>query len=362
MIEYENLKKVNEELFNAYQQVFHEFLNSGKYILGANVEAFESEFARFCGVEFCVGVASGLDALTIAIDACDFPDGAEIIVPSNSYIATILAVVRNRCCPVLVEPDIRTYNIDPGKIEEKITCRTKAILPVHLYGKPCDMDKIAAIATKYNLEIIEDCAQAHGAMYNGKRVGSFGVGCFSFYPTKNMGGLGDAGAIVSSDPKFMERVKALRCYGKTRQHYFDYVGYNSRMDELQAAFLRIKLRVLEKINAHKRKLAQLYIDNLNKSYITPTIESRTFDIYHIFAIMHNRRDALKEYLFAHGVTTAIHYLVPPVKQKALVGIISGEYPISEKIHNEILSLPISYCHSAEDIFGVIDVMNNWGGR
>ena len=207
VIEYENLKKVNEKLFDKYKENFDEFIKSGWYILGSNVSKFENEFALFCGTQHCIGVGSGLDALILAIDAFKFPKDSEIIVPANTYIATILAIVRNGFKPVLVEPDIVTYNIDTSKIEEKITKNTKAILVVHLYGKACEMDKIVHIANKYELKIIEDCAQAHGSMYRGQKVGTFGVGCFSFYPTKNLGALGDAGAITCSDEQYMKKIK-----------------------------------------------------------------------------------------------------------------------------------------------------------
>lgn len=236
MIEYENLKKVNEKLFDRYRESFDEFIKSGWYVLGKNVSKFEEEFANFCTTDYSVGVASGLDALILAIDAFDFPKNSEIIVPSNTYIATILAIVRNGFKPILVEPDIKTYNIDASKIEEKITEKTKAIIVVHLYGKTCEMDRVVDISKKYDLEIIEDCAQAHGAKFRGKKVGSFGVGCFSFYPTKNLGALGDGGAITCHDKTYFVKLKSLRNYGSSLKYYNDDLGYNSRLDEIQAGF------------------------------------------------------------------------------------------------------------------------------
>ena len=236
MIEYENLKKVNEKLFDKYKSSFDDFIKSGWYILGSKVSEFEDEFAKFCGTGYSVGVASGLDALILAIDAFDFPKDSEIIVPSNTYIATILAIVRNGFKPVLVEPNIQTYNIDPSKIEEKITKNTKAILVIHLYGKMCDMDKIADIAKRDDLKIIEDCAQAHGALYKGKKAGSFGVGCFSFYPTKNLGALGDGGAITCDDEEYMQKLKSLRNYGSSKKYYNDDIGYNSRLMRFRQVF------------------------------------------------------------------------------------------------------------------------------
>jgi len=254
MIEYENLRKANEAFFAEYQAGFSEFLNSGWYVLGQGVSRFEKEFAEYCGCQHCVGVASGLDALVLALDAMAFPAGSEIIVPSNTYIATILAIVRNGLKPILVEPDIATYNIDPAKIEEKITPATRAIMVVHLYGKCCEMGSIMQIARAHNLCLIEDTAQAHGASFKGKLAGSFGIGCFSFYPTKNLGALGDAGAITTNDSNLNAKFKALRNYGSSVKYYNDCIGYNSRLDEFQAFVLSVKLKHLEKINAHKRAL------------------------------------------------------------------------------------------------------------
>lgn len=359
MIEYENLKKVNEKFFDEYKKAFEDVLNSGWYILGENVKKFEEEFAKYLGVKHCIGVASGLDALILAIDALELPYDSEIIVPSNTYIATILAIVRNGLKPVLVEPDIRTYNIDPTKIEERITEKTRAIIVVHLYGKPCDMDPILDLAKKYNLYVIEDVAQAHGSKYKGKKTGTFGIGCFSFYPTKNLGALGDAGAVVTDDDILAEKIKALRNYGSKKKYYNDYIGYNSRLDELQAIFLRIKLRFLDEINEHKRKLASIYLKNLADDFIKPVVDEDCYDVYHIFNVRHEKRDSLKKYLLENGIITEIHYPIPPDKQEALKGIITGEYPISEEIHNTTLSLPISYFHTEEDIIKICEVMNRW---
>lgn len=359
MIEYENLKKVNGKLFSQYIDNFDSFIRSGWYILGNQVNKFEEEFANFCNTNYSIGVASGLDALILAIDALKFPKGSEIIVPANTYIATILAIIRNGLKPILVEPDIATYNIDPTKIEEKITNNTKAVLVVHLYGKPCAMDKINYITNKYNLELIEDCAQAHGAEFKSQKVGSFGIGCFSFYPTKNLGALGDAGAITCNDKDYQDTVLALRNYGSSTKYYNDTLGYNSRLDEIQAGFLSIKLKILNNITNHKRELANIYLDNLDQKYIKPVIENDYFDVYHIFNIRHNYRDELKSYLLNNNIMTEIHYPLPPHKQKAMEGILCGDYPISEEIHNTTLSLPISYFHSKEDVIKVCEVMNKW---
>jgi dTDP-4-amino-4,6-dideoxygalactose transaminase len=359
MIEYENLQKVNSKLFDKYQKKFKEFLNSGWYILGKQTSEFERQFASYCATNQCIGVASGLDALILAIDAFNLPKGSEIIVPSNTYIATILAIVRNGFEPVLVEPNIGTYNIDSDKIEEKITSKTKAILAVHLYGKACDMDKIISVAGKYNLQIIEDCAQAHGAKFKGKKVGSFGVGCFSFYPTKNLGALGDGGAITCDDEKYADKIRSLRNYGSTKKYYNDELGYNSRLDEIQAGFLSVKLEILDDITRHKRELAKLYSENLDSRFIKPFVNKDYFDVYHIFNIRHKKRDQLKEYLLKKGIGTEIHYPIAPNKQKIMSNIINGEYPISDLIHNTTLSLPISYFHTKDNVLRVCEIMNNW---
>jgi len=359
MIEYENLRLVNEKLFDKYRDSFDKFLNGGWFILGNQVKKFEEDFASFCNTKHCVGVASGLDALILAISAFNFPKNSEIIVPSNTYIATILAVIRNGFKPVLVEPDINTYNIDPSRIEEKITKNTKAILAVHLYGKACNMEEICSIANKYNLKIIEDAAQAHGARYKDRMVGTFGIGCFSFYPTKSLGALGDAGAITTDDESLAKTFKSLRNYGSTIKYYNDDLGYNSRLDEIQAGFLSAKLEILHEITEHKRELAKIYLENLDDRFIKPSVHEDYFDVYHIFNIRHHKRGELRSYLLENEIKTEIHYPLAPHRQKSMQGIIEGEYPISEEIHNTTLSLPISYFHTKENILRVCEVMNRW---
>lgn len=360
-IEYENLNKLNQSFFEDYQASFTRTLNSGWFVLGKNVENFENAFAAYCRSKFCIGVASGLDALILALNAFEFNAGDEIIVPSNTYIATILAIIHNQLKPVLVEPDICTYNIDPKKIEERITPKTRAIMVVHLYGKSCDMDPILDLCKKYDLKLIEDCAQAHGAMYKGKKVGTFGdFGAFSFYPTKNLGALGDAGAITTDNADFCAKIKKLRNYGSNIKYYNEIVGYNSRLDEIQAGFLSIKLQKLDDINTHKRKLANLYLNGINNSFIKPVIDDNFYDVYHIFNIRHSKRDQLKDYLLAKGIKTEIHYPISPNQQKAMVGILDQERcPISEEIHQTTLSLPISYFHTEEDILAVIEALNTF---
>jgi dTDP-4-amino-4,6-dideoxygalactose transaminase len=361
MIEYENLKKVNEPFRDALRKSFETTLDSGWFILGGTVEKFERGFASYCGVKYCIGVASGLDAILLSLKAFDFQIGAEVIVPSNTYIATILAVLNAGLKPVLVEPDIQTYNIDPEKIEEKITGNTVAIIVVHLYGKVCEMDPIMGIAKKNNLMVIEDCAQAHGAMYRGRKAGSFGqCNAFSFYPTKNLGALGDAGAVLTDDGDIATKVQMLRNYGSRRKYYNEVAGYNSRLDEMQAGFLSVKLEKLDHLNRHKRKLAGIYLENLRNDFIKPIVDKDYFDIYHIFNIRHAERDRVREYLLKKEIKTDIHYPVPPHKQKALENILK-EYdcPISEEIHSTTLSLPLSFCHTEQDVCRVIETLNKF---
>lgn len=359
MIEYENLKVSNASFIQEFKNKFNTFVESGWFILGDEVSNFEMEFAKYCGAKYCVGVANGLDALTLALRAYDFPKGSEVIVPSNTYIATILAVVNAGLKPILVEPDIETYNIDVNLIEKAITAKTKAIMPVHLYGKMCNMPKILEIADKYFLKVIEDAAQAHGATINEKKVGAWGgATAFSFYPTKNLGALGDGGAVTTNDEELANKIKALRNYGSDKKYHNRFIGVNSRLDEIQAAFLRVKLPYLDKINEHKNRLAKIYYEQLNDSeFVLPKKQKGFFDVYHIFNIRHNKRDELKKYLEARGIKTDIHYPIPPNEQIAMKGILDKiETPISKEIHNTTLSLPISFGHSEEDIKKICKVL------
>jgi dTDP-4-amino-4,6-dideoxygalactose transaminase len=361
VIEYENLYKVNKTFFEEYQRSFENFLESGWFILGKNVSEFEQAFASYCGTKYCIGVGNGLDALTISLRILNFEKDSEVLVPSNTYIATILSILQNQLRPVLVEPGIASYTISPQLIEEKITPKTKAIMVVHLYGKMCEMDAINDIATKHNLIVIEDCAQAHGATYKERKAGSFGaINAFSFYPSKNLGALGDAGALVTNDDLLNESAKTTRNYGSHKKYYNELIGYNSRLDEIQAAFLLIRLKALDTINSHKRMLAQIYLNNLKGDFILPEVHPDYFDVYHIFNIRHPRRDELKEYLLKNGVQSEIHYPVAPNKQKAMIGILDKiEAPIAEEIHRTTLSLPISYFHTEQDILKVTEIMNRF---
>lgn len=360
MIEYENLKKANEKFFDEYRRSFDATLHSGWFILGNAVKSFEDQFASFNASKHCIGVANGLDALILCLRALDVERGSEVIVPSNTYIATILSILHNGLTPVLVEPDIRTYNIDPNKIEAAITSKTRAIMVVHLYGKSCDMDPIVAIARKHTLALIEDCAQSHGARYKNTNTGTFGYGAFSFYPTKNLGCLGDGGAVMTGDDAFAAKIRMLRNYGSQKKYYNDVVGYNSRLDEVQAGFLSVKLKHLAEITDHKRNLASLYHEGLKSDFIKPDVHPDFFDVYHIYNVRHPKRDELKAFLLSNDIRTDIHYPVPPHRQKAMEGIFDKDaFPISTEIHNTTLSLPISFCHSESDVRNVIDVMNRF---
>lgn len=361
MIEYENLSKLNASFFDEYEKTFSRLARKGWYVLGEEVNSFENEFKSFVGSPNCLGVANGLDALMLALRSFDFEAGSEVIVPSNTYIATILSILQNNLKPVLVEPDIDTYNIDPKKIEEKITSKTKAIMVVHLYGKACEMDSIMSICKKYNLKLIEDCAQAHGAKFKGQQIGTFGdFGAFSFYPTKNLGALGDAGALTCSDESLYKKVKALRNYGSDKKYYNTYIGYNSRLDEIQAGFLRIKLRKLQEINDHKRKLAKLYHEHISDKFIKPVWSNDYYDVFHIYNIRTDKRDELKVALTENRIGTEIHYPVSPNKQLAMKGILDNvDCPISEEIHRTTLSLPISYFHTEEDVLKVCEMINKF---
>lgn len=359
MIEYENLGKVNEPFVESFMEEFAGVLDRGWFILGENVRSFEEEFAAYCGATSFVGVASGLDALFLSLHSYGWEKGSEVIVPSNTYIATILAILHAGLVPVLIEPEIETYNIDPEAIEFGIGEKTKAILVVHLYGKPCRMDRIVEIANRHGLRVLEDCAQAHGARWDDRIVGTFGdYGAFSFYPTKNLGALGDAGGIIVNDVNDVSIIRKLRNYGSERKYYNEIAGYNSRLDEVQAAFLRVKLKKLNDIISRKRHLASLYHGQLKSDFILPAIQPAAFDVYHIFPVRHPRRDLLREHLRKHDILTEIHYPVPPHRQEAMKDILGGRsFPVSEKIHSTILSLPISTFHTEDDIARVIDVMN-----
>lgn len=361
MIPFLDLKKINLQYKEEIEEAMARVLESGWYILGKEVASFEEEFAQYCGVKHCIGVANGLDALTLIIRAYGFGPGDEIIVPANTYIASILAISANGATPILTEPDISTYNINPSLIEEKITERTKAILVVHLYGQAANMDPILQIAKKYNLKIIEDAAQAHGARYNGKRVGSLGDAAgFSFYPGKNLGALGDGGAITTNDDELADRLRALRNYGSHEKYKNLFKGVNSRLDEIQAAILRTKLKYLDKDNGKRRQIAEYYLNHIkNKKIILPMIENGNHlsHVWHLFVVRVENRDEFQEYLKEKGIQTLIHYPIPPHKQKAYQELNNRIFSISEQIHETIISLPISPVLSLEDAKKVVEIVN-----
>lgn len=360
-----DLISINMSYHTEFEKAFDEVLKSGWFILGEQVQKFEEEFAAYCGVKYCIGVANGLDALTLILRGYKemgiMNDGDEVIVPANTYIATILAISQNNLKPVLVEPDISTYLIDTQLIEQHITKKMKAIMPVHLYGQTCEMDAITKIAKKYNLKIIEDSAQAHGAYYKTNRAGNLGdASGFSFYPGKNLGALGDGGAITTNDDKLAEIVMAIRNYGSHKKYVNNYKGVNSRLDELQAAFLRVKLKNLDEENEKRRKIANYYLKNIkNDAIILPKVRRQKEHVWHLFVIRVKDRGKFMRYCRKKGIDTMIHYPIPPHKQKAYVEWNRFNYPITETIHNEVLSLPISPVMRWEDVERVVDVVTNY---
>jgi dTDP-4-amino-4,6-dideoxygalactose transaminase len=319
-------------------------LESGWYIGGAEVEAFEAEYANYCGAQFCIGVGNGLDALHLSLKALGVGPGDEVIVPSNTYIATWLAVTYSGAKPVPVEPDERTYNLNPALIEAAITPRTKVIIPVHLYGQPADLDPILEIARRYGLRVLEDAAQAHGARYKGKRIGAHGDAvAWSFYPGKNLGAIGDAGAVTTNNPELAERVSMLRNYGSRVKYVNELAGYNSRLDPIQAAVLRVKLAYLDEWNERRRLVAGLYLKQLANTGLTlPYVPEWGEPVWHLFVLRSSERDQLQKHLASQGIGTLIHYPIPPHRQQAYaeMGLQEGCLPISEAIHREVLSLPI----------------------
>lgn len=372
MIPFLDLKSINaqyrEELINACTRV----INSGWYINGNELEQFEGSFANHCGTQYAIGVANGLDALTLTLRAWKelgyLTNGDEVIVPSNTYIASILAITANNLTPILVEPNINSYNLDPDLIEAAITPRTKAILPVHLYGQLADMPSIMAIANKHNLLVLEDSAQAHGAEINGKKAGNWGdASGFSFYPGKNLGALGDAGIVTTNDKSLAEMIRAIRNYGSHIKYKNLTPGVNSRLDEIQAAMLNVKLPYLDQEIKHRREIAKLYLEGIDNPYIqlplSKEVDATRYDqhVWHIFAIRSTKRDQLQQYLADHGIQTLIHYPIPPHKQEAYKEWNHLNFPIAEKIHSEILSLPMGPTQSLEDTQKVIEVCNTFKG-
>ncbi len=362
-IPFVTFKPLEAELDKELRAAFERVYTRSWYIEGAEDEAFETAFAKYCESGFCVGTGNGLDALYLALKALDIKEGDEVIVPSNTYIATALAVTYCGATPVFVEPDIRTFNIDPTKIEEKITSKTKAIMPVHLYGQACDMDPIMELAKKYSLYVIEDCAQAHGATYKGKRIGSFGDAAgFSFYPGKNLGALGDAGATVTNNEELAMKVRALGNYGSDYKYHHIYQGNNSRLDELQAAFLSAKLEHLDKVNENRRAIAKKYLTGItNLEIILPYVAEYTNPVWHIFGIRCKRREELEKFLKDAGISTNKHYPIPMHLQECYkdLGFKKGDFPIAEEISETELSIPMYYRMTDEEVQYVIDRINEF---
>lgn len=361
MINFLNLHKINERFRNEIDERITQVLDSGWYILGEQVRVFEKNFANFCGVKHCIGCANGLDALNLIIKAYGFSTGDEIIVPANTYIASILAISQNGCTPVLVEPDIDTYNINPDLIEQKITENTKAIMVVHLYGQAVEMEKIWDIAKRYNLKIIEDSAQSHGAIYKGKRAGNLGdASGFSFYPGKNLGCMGDGGCVTTSDDELAYRIRAIANYGSDYKYHHIFKGTNSRLDEIQAAVLDIKLKHLDEDNKRRREIAKFYRENIkNPNIILPQLKEEENHVWHIFAVRTNDRDKLKKHLEDNGIETNIHYPTAPHKQECYKELEHLSFPVSEKIHKQVLSLPISPVLTRNEVMQVVEVINGY---
>ena len=361
MIKFLDLEKVNNRFRNEIDSRIKKILDKGWYLQGEENEKFSKDFAAFCGTKYALGVANGLDALRLIIKAHGFGEGDEIIVPANTYIATILAITDNGCTPVLVEPDINTYNINPDLIEEKITAKTKAIMVVHLYGQAVQMQKIWDLAKKYNLKVFEDAAQAHGAIYQGKRTGNLSdAAAFSFYPGKNLGCLGDGGAVTTNDEEIFNKIKALSNYGSDRKYHHIYKGVNSRLDEIQAAVLDVKLPHLDDDNEYRRKIVQYYRSHIDNPLIAlPETYDEKAHVWHVFAVRTKERDKFQQYLTDHGIKTIIHYPTPPHKQAAYQEWNDLSLPITEKIHREIISLPISPVLTEDEVKNVVEVVNAW---
>ena len=357
---YEDLNKLNSQYLKEYILAIKKIFKNEYFILGNNLNLFQKNFAKFHNIKYCVGVNSGLDALFLSLKALNLKKNSEVILPSNCYVAAVLAVINAGLKPVFVEPDINTYNIDPELITRKITSKTKVIMVVHLYGKPCKMDKINQICKKNNLYLIEDCAQAHGAQYKSKLVGTFGdFGCFSFFPTKNLGAVGDGGAILINKKRYANELHKLRNYGSMDKNKNEVIGFNSRLDEIQAAFLNIKFKNLEKINSHKRKLANIYSENLDSKFIKPSLDKNIKEVHHIYPIRFHERSKLINYLKKNNINTLVHYPTPPYLQPFYKKKEVEKYEISDEIHKTILSLPISTIHSEQDIYKITKILNKF---
>lgn len=345
-----------------YEEKALKILKSGWYILGKEVQSFEENFAKYVGTKYSVGVASGLDALVLAFRALGIHQGDEVIVQANTYIASVMGITMNGALPVFVEPN-RFYNIDVDKIEEKITNKTKAILIVHLYGQGSSMRKVKELCEKYNLYLVEDCAQSHGAKYNCQMTGSFGdIGCWSFYPSKNLGAFGDAGAITTNNKEIADKIKVLRNYGSEKRYHNKVVGYNSRLDELQAGLLNVKLKHIDQLLEDRKHIANRYLNEINNPLISlPIIDENCSHVWHLFVIQSKYRDQLQDYLKDNEIESLIHYPIPPHLSEAYeyLGFKNGDFPVAEHYANSVLSLPLYNGMTEKEISYVIEVINRW---
>jgi dTDP-4-amino-4,6-dideoxygalactose transaminase len=359
MIAHLDLQRINEPYQAEIAEAMRRVAESGWYVLGKEVASFEKKWADYCGTSHCIGVANGLNALELIFKAFDFPAGSEVIVPANTYIASILSVTSLGLKPIWVEPDPKTFNIDPRKIERKITPNTRAILAVHLYGKCCDMKPIWEIARKHNLKVVEDAAQAHGATYLDSKSGNLSdAAAFSFYPTKNLGALGDAGAVNTNDANLARKIASLRNYGSTIKYYNDHVGTNSRLDELQAAILNVKINYLEAENQRRREIARFYLANIkHPELVLPPSKTLFEDAWHLFVVRHPKREQFIDYLMDNGIQATVHYPVPAHKQKAYLEYNHLKLPITEQIHNEVISLPLNPAMTNEEAAYIVEVIN-----
>jgi len=365
MIRFLDLKELNKKYENAFTDKFNTFLNSGFYIQGQETQQFEQNFAQYCGTQYAIGVGNGLDALTLILEAYKIKGKLqaedEILVPANTYIATILAISRAGLTPVLVEPKLTTYNLNPNEIISKITPQTKAILGVHLYGQISDWEAIQKIAKAHNLLLIEDAAQAHGAVFKGKKAGNISdAAAFSFYPTKNLGALGDAGAVTTNDDELAELIQILKNYGQTKKYVSQYKGINSRLDEIQAAFLNVKLPFLDQLNQARQQTAKIYLKHIGNPLVElPSFQSIENHIFHQFVIKVKEREKFQKYLYENGIETLIHYPVPPHKQEAYKEWKHLSLPATEQIHREVISIPIRENLTREEIFYIIEKINRY---
>jgi dTDP-4-amino-4,6-dideoxygalactose transaminase len=366
MISFLDLHKINLRFETEFKNKFTDFLDAGYYILGSNVTAFEEEYANYCGTKYCIGVGNGLDALRLILEGYKalgkLSDDDEVLVASNTYIATILAIKQAGLTPVLIESEDDTFNFNLNELSNSITLKTRAIMPVHLYGQLSPMDAINEIATKNNLLVIEDAAQAHGAKNKeGQLAGNLGDAAgFSFYPTKNLGALGDAGAITTNDEELAVVIRKLRNYGTSSKYVNEYVGFNSRLDDIQAAFLRIKLPSLNADNNRRREIAKQYLSTINNSKIKlPTYNENESHVFHQFVIQVSNREEFTNYLFQNEIGFLIHYPIPPHQQEALAGYSKLSFPITEKIHQQVVSIPISPILNNDDVKKIIEVLNSY---